>query len=120
MDGQPDDRVLFTSNSSTPVPGVWGQVKFNTTSDNTSYINYADIEYASYGIYLDGSNANITGCGITNSSGYGLRAESSGPKVDGCAIEYNERGVLASASDFTISNGSISHSNFDGLVLFVL
>src|ERR1041384_5460883 len=43
------DSLTFTSNSATPVPGIWSAIVLNQIID-TSIISYCNVRYANFGI----------------------------------------------------------------------
>jgi parallel beta-helix repeat protein len=54
--GDPSDKIIFTSNFSSPNPGDWGSIRFNTWEylglyQYNSTIKHATIEYATTGVY---------------------------------------------------------------------
>jgi hypothetical protein len=64
--------VSFTSNASTPAPGDWKGISFNSYSQSNSLLDNAIVEYA----------GNTTGAGVTYTS-------TSAPYIRNSAIRYN-------------------------------
>ena len=69
--GTANDRIRFTSDLASPAAGDWKGVKFLKSGDGDR-MEYADVEYAEYGIYCEhDSNPVILYCRITNNQ-YGV------------------------------------------------
>ena len=57
--GNPAQRITFTSNRLNPAKGDWDKITLlpgNAQYDNENKFQYCDIEYSSYGLYLDSSS----------------------------------------------------------------
>jgi parallel beta-helix repeat protein len=141
--GTSTDRILFTSNQGSPAKGDWYTIRLRT--DN-NFIDYADVEYATYGVFMtyfggnnELSNTIIQNCKydglyITNSDGnlvsdcsifsndrYGITIyESDNTHVNNCIIQYNNYfGINLNASlNSIIENSNISYTNGKGILLY--
>lgn len=75
-DGTETERIVFTSNSSTPVNGDWNRIHFNNAGPGT-ILNYCDILYAGGGnsaidVNNSGNNVLITNSTVKFSATYGV------------------------------------------------
>ncbi|UCE38212.1 MAG: PQQ-binding-like beta-propeller repeat protein [Thermoplasmata archaeon] len=52
-EGNKDNMITFTSNNTTPAPGDWDRIRFTDNADNNSSLNYCEIEYSDWGIFVD-------------------------------------------------------------------
>jgi len=90
--GNSTHRIVFTSNATTPQPGDWGGIRFKEDSSESSIINWAIVEYASRGVWVDRSSHRIENSIIRNND-YGVS-------------------VMFSAGAITISNSSIFNNTW--------
>jgi parallel beta-helix repeat protein len=142
-DGTFMNKIKFTSNQTMPAKGDWYTVRLRT---ECNLIDYAEIEYASYGvfmtffganntisnttinnckydgIYLKNSDCNtIHNCTITSNDRFGITIyESHGTKVDNNTIQYNNYfGINLNASTYTqIYDCNISYNDGKGILLY--
>jgi parallel beta-helix repeat protein len=142
-DGTGLDRITFTSSQTTPAKGDWYTLRLRT--DN-NLINNADIEYASYGVFMTFvgsdniiSNSTFKNCAfdgiyITNSDNnlisnctssyndrYGITIyESYGTRVENCTVQYNNYfGINLNASTFSeILRTNFSYNQGKGILLY--
>jgi len=68
--GTQANRITMTSNNSIPSPGDWSRIR--TFSQGRVDVRYADIEYASYGVWLDSPNNIIMSSRIISSYNGGI------------------------------------------------
>ena len=103
------DSITFTSNSGSPMPGIWESVYLN--SDIQARFNYCNFNYANYGI--DNSSGNVSfnnsvfshnniGCGASNGH--------SNISIDSCSFIYNIQAGLSSMNASVITNSSFQHN----------
>lgn len=52
------DSIFFTSNSTSPTSGIWGDIFINECTDTIEF-NYCSFKYADYGIKIIFSNINV-------------------------------------------------------------
>ncbi|UCE74753.1 MAG: right-handed parallel beta-helix repeat-containing protein, partial [Methanomassiliicoccales archaeon] len=142
-DGTPSSKIKFTSNQSSPAKGDWYTIRLRT---DYNLINYTEIEYASYGVFItffgthntvsnstfrnckfDGiyitnsDNNMISNCTITSNDRYGVTIyESYATHVDNCTIQNNNYfGINLNASTFTeIYDTNISYNDGKGILLY--
>jgi hypothetical protein len=95
--GSAAQRVVFTSGRASPAKGNWAGIEITSTATNVS-IDYAQIEYATYGLYFNGS---VAGVGTVSHS----------------LIQKNTRGiyVLAPNAAPTIASGNEVTANSYGI-----
>jgi hypothetical protein len=89
--GTDSEKILFTSNATTPQPGDWTSIVFSYNASDKSLLDHVIIEYGggsgTYGsLDIYSTNPTITNCIIRKSSGYGLDITSSSPKISCCDI----------------------------------
>jgi parallel beta-helix repeat protein len=141
--GTPLNKITFTSNQSSPTKGDWYTIRLRT---DYNLINYAEVEYASYGvfmtlfgthntvsnstfkyckfdgIYITNSDRNmISNCTSSFNDRFGITIyESYGTQVDNCTIQYNNFfGINLNASTFTeIYYTNISYNDGKGILLY--
>jgi PKD repeat protein len=105
--------ATFTSNKTTPSPGDWQGVIFNTTEASNSNLNYLNISYAMVGIYCDGSSPTIANSIITECSDNGILSVGASPTINEVEISYNGDGDFTDAGLFVISSSpTIENSSF--------
>jgi len=93
-EGDPGNRIVFTSNQGVPDNGDWGNIYFNA-ADGVNTLSYCDIMYggSSLGnIVVDGSSdVTILNCNITNSATCGIfMYNGSSPNIVNCTIQSND------------------------------
>ncbi|MEE9151255.1 MAG: right-handed parallel beta-helix repeat-containing protein [Thermoplasmata archaeon] len=143
VNGNFQNKIKFTSNQSSPAKGDWYTIRLRT-KDNL--INHAEIEYATYGIFMTFFSANNTisnvttkfckvdGIYITNSDHnqisystasfndrYGITIyQSNGTKINNCIIQNNKYfGINLNASTYSeIQNSNISYNDGKGIRLY--
>jgi parallel beta-helix repeat protein len=143
-EGTDTDHIIFTSTESSPSAGDWVGIRFEPDSDDPNCkIKYADIDYATYGVYCSSASptiehSDISNCSygirclyssptitfntLSNNSSYGIYLHSSGPKLRKNAIKNNSgtgvRAVGGSNPKFgwgsTKGNNTI-HDNYNGI-----
>ncbi|NIA12390.1 MAG: T9SS type A sorting domain-containing protein [Nitrospiraceae bacterium] len=107
-EGTEDQPISFTSNRDNPASGAWGSIQFNDSSnDNECIIKYADIQYASYGVYCDHASPTIEHNSFSN-NGYALYLYNASPSVKSNRIT-NDR-VYTNYSNAYFYNNYISNS----------
>lgn len=122
--GEVGNRITFTSNKPSPAKGDWYGIKFqNSSVDADCIVKYADIEYATYGIYayranprIEYNNVSYTTRGVycryaspkifdntISNSDYGIYLYSSSPDIKANLIEHNTRGIWANGSNYLLT-----------------
>jgi len=115
-EGTVNDSILFTSGKPSTNPGDWNGIKFEYNSDDNSIISYANIEYASNGIYCSSSTPTISNNTISNNNDKGIYCVNSSPTISNNTISNNnDNGIYCSSSSPNISNNTIRNNNDDGI-----
>lgn len=121
--GTAADKIIFTTNNSTPTAGDWDSIKFTDTSnDSKCIISYAEIKYAQYGVYGDKAAPTITYSTITYNSDGGIylsfSSASETPTISNNVITnngtYNSGTGIYSMASPTINN-NIIQNNYVGV-----
>lgn len=120
-EGTASNRITFTRSGSS---GTWYGVRFeNSSVDADCIVKYADIEYATYGIYAYRANPRIECNNITNTtrgvycryaspkifdntisnSDYGIYLYSSSPDIKTNLVEQSTRGMWANGSNYLLT-----------------
>ncbi len=109
--GRESDRIIFTSNSADPQPGDWSRIFVNATG--VAEINYCDISYSEYGIFLsDSSNNEIIGNNISHNSILGIGIYGDGAysnHVSENRIFNNDKGIHVYNPSTPITRSSSAH-----------
>jgi parallel beta-helix repeat protein len=141
--GNNQNPIIFTSNLSSPKKGDWYTIRLRTSNN---IINWAEIDYANYGIFVtyyggnnkilnttvndclvDGiyitnsDNNTVRNCNITSNNGYGMTLyDSDNTIVENCNINTNVYfGIYFNASTYTkVKNCNISNINGKGIILY--
>jgi parallel beta-helix repeat protein len=137
------NKIKFISNQTTPTKGDWYTIRLRT---DYNIIDYAEIEYATYGIFMtffgthntvsnttvkyckfDGiyitnsDNNLISNCTSSYNDRFGITIyESYRTHVDNCTIQYNNYfGINLNASTFTeIYDTNISYNDGKGILFY--
>ncbi|MEH0019208.1 MAG: right-handed parallel beta-helix repeat-containing protein [Desulfobacter sp.] len=114
------EKIAFTSNSDTPVPGNWYGIQFlNTTDDATTVMEYCDISYGGWSqgsIYIYESNPTIKNTNIQYSKDGGIFIYSGSPAIEGCTISNNgQKGIYlySSGTPEIIDNAFSENTDYD-------
>jgi len=111
-DGAPENMITFTSvkddnygnpadtnnngSINSPVKGDWGGIIFESTSENTSMLDYCRVHYPRY------SSSNYSGISILDSN----------PTISNCDIAYVDYGIwIRYSADPAITNNTITNSS---------
>ncbi|MBI5417028.1 right-handed parallel beta-helix repeat-containing protein [Candidatus Poribacteria bacterium] len=136
-EGNEDEKIVFTSNSSKPKPGDWDGIEIINSQKNS--FKYVNIEYAEQGISFSGSSGEIQYSRFENNSASGLecknnsnfsvslnefRSNKLGINIINCSsleitnnfIIYNETGInCENISSPKIINNTITKNAFAGI-----
>ncbi len=143
VNGTSTNKIKFTSNQTTPAKGDWYTIRLRT---DYNIIDYAEIDYATYGVFItffgthntvsnttinnckfDGvyitnsDNNKISNCTITSNDRFGITIyESYGTHVNNCTIQYNNFfGINLNASTHTqIFDCNISYNDGKGILFY--
>ncbi|MFH2048658.1 MAG: putative Ig domain-containing protein [bacterium] len=125
-DGTPENRIIFTSNSSDPQPGDWNGIYFTSYSYYTlpDQISHCDIMYAgggNYGIYVYSNGNSIhrifDDCVVEYSLGQGFLINENSVTIQNCKINNNVGYGVYGAASHSIINSQITN-NVGGGVYF--
>jgi hypothetical protein len=116
--GTSTDSITFTSNSTSPTPGIWGDANnggifLNGVLAGTSF-NFVNLEYATIGINDANSNAGIKNSSfINNTQGMGYII---GMSIDSCVFKFNFDGINNIAGSQI--NSCTFSNNTTGIITF--
>jgi Secretion system C-terminal sorting domain len=133
--GTPADSIIFTSDSSTPTPGIYSGVFLDVNSltckftycgfryANTGILTLADsliIQNSNFnlnntGVSISGGTALIDTCNFTNNDVNGL-VGGTGTKTTNCNFSYNGTGLKSLYNNCTVTNCEFTY-NTTGLYL---
>lgn len=111
--GTQTDSITFTSNSATPVPGIWGHQNNGGIWLSTTYsvFNFCNISYATQGINLLQLLPAIKNSTFTHNQ-YGIQSVSR-TRVDSCVFKFNDT-AIENLSDSSF-NFNIVSNNYYGI-----
>ncbi|MFH1148712.1 MAG: right-handed parallel beta-helix repeat-containing protein, partial [Pseudomonadota bacterium] len=113
--GTSSQTIVFTSSSKYPERGDWHGLFF---SGGEGVIDYAVIQYAYDGIYLQGASPVITNSTIFSNANYGIYSSGlSNARIEGNTISENNSGGIycGSASDLRIDCNTLSGNSTNGI-----
>ena len=114
--GTPADSIIFTSNSSSPVAGIWKNVYLN--GSHTSRLSYCSFSYANDGImaHITGSDTLFlkTSNWYNNDTGLDLYG---GCMVDSCNVFNNNWGMITNWYYGVIHYCNIFNNKYNGVEL---
>lgn len=113
--GTSTQEIVFTSSSKYPVPGDWHGLFF---SGGEGVIDYAVIQYAYDGVYLENASPAITNSAMSSNANFGIySSNASNARIEGNTISNNTSGGIycGSASDLRIERNTITENNSDGI-----
>ncbi|MFQ6128277.1 MAG: NosD domain-containing protein [Thermoplasmata archaeon] len=103
-----NQRIIFTSNSSSPEKGDWNGVYFYSGS-GSSIFDFVKVEYAGNGTYVENSSPTIENCTFENNT-YGIRLKASTSFLLNNTMKNNTNGFYSFASQPTlISNTAVDN-----------
>jgi hypothetical protein len=110
--GDPGNLIVFTSNQAPRSPGDWSSLKFYSSSDDTSILDYIFVGYSREGLVLDGASVNVTNSMFVNNEEKAIHAISSNSTIKDNYIERGDPGIspfgiLSAGSTLTIENNEI-------------
>ena len=119
--GLPNEKVIFTSNETTPQKGDWSGIVINSqVPELSSVITNTEIQYAVDGIIVNNTFSSINNVKILNCSRNGLNIISGSSKItriNNSNITQNDScGVYVENSTVKIINSSMSNSGIGVLV----
>jgi len=109
-------NTTFTSNSSSPSPGIWSTIQTggsNPLDEGTIIMNNCQVLYASY-FYVTNGTAYLTNTDLLNFFYYGALVESNGTlHMSGGSINTNSSWAVTNGSGIIASTNA--HSTFSGV-----
>lgn len=97
--GTSTQHIRFTSSATAPAKGSWAQIKLEN-SQNTSVLDYCDIEYASIGVWCQGSSlVTLRHLNVNNCKNWGLY-------------------LLTNSTNTTVENSSFTNTDDRGIFLY--
>ena len=113
--GTQSDSISFTSSSSTPQKGDWGQIKFLGTGQGV--LQYLSVVYANNGISSSSSGAvSLSHSKIRGISGNGVNATAGQVNISDVVIrDVNGHGISANSSTISVSRSLITQSSIWGV-----
>jgi len=129
VNGSPSDRVVFGNMGDVPVPETWTGIYFAPSATNSSMsfcdlygagrnnLLYANSEYQTCAIYINGGNAQLRNLKVYANGGYGIRAFGSAALVCDSLIYSNAWGNvrLDAASPARILNNTLASAGDMGV-----
>jgi len=118
--GNAGNPITFTSDKTNPSPGDWRGINFFDSADDASIIEYAVMEYARTGLWLNSASPTIRHNTLRNGHLYNLRLDYSTALIEDNIIENSNliSGVYARFSDATFDNNTIRNHAKDGMYLY--
>lgn len=112
-EGTSSNKIIFTSNKTTPSAGDWQYIKFADSSvDASCVVKYCEIKYAEYGIYCDNASPTISYSTISYNSNRGIYIPNGSPTISNNTISNNGyNGIDIGNGTPSISNNTISYNN---------
>ncbi len=120
--GQPDNKIIFTSSGASPRMADWYGILFMHTSTR-SVIDYCIVEYAYNGITLkNSSNVTLSNSEIHYNYYAGIRAEvKANPEISRCIISENGyAGIICELGSAPVLTENLISGNPMGLVALSL
>ena len=119
--GTSGNLITFTSNATTPAPGNWNYIKFNSgVNPSASQISYATISYAGQNasfpgaIYVNGSSPTFSNLTVSYSlkSGITVTGATATPSVTSATLTNNTLygANVVSSGGITLTNSTISNN----------
>jgi len=111
-EGTSTDSITFTSNSSTPSPGIWSVVYLNNCSGSMNFY-YCNFRYANYGLVCSVDSITVKNSNFNNNN-YGLHPSCYLSKLDSCNFRNNIiTGLLING--YAITDDCNFEMNFNGV-----
>jgi hypothetical protein len=115
--GTPAQRILFTSDASSPAPGDWKGIYFRglISRSGTTFLDYCTVEYGgnihNANLYIEIIEPIITNSTITMSSGSGIVCSGVSPMFVNNTVSHNANsGIRCEASSPTLRNSIVVFS----------
>jgi len=107
--------ITFTSNNPTPAIGNWFRILLSGINSSSSQLAYCDIQYASYGLYLDNSSPVLLTKITASNNQYGFTLDNASSPVitqstasnNGNTGMYILRGSSPTVTYSTITNNAL-------------
>jgi hypothetical protein len=106
--------ILFTSNSSSPTPGIWGHANYGGVWLNgaltASLFNHCTITYSTTGLYGGNAVQHLKNSNFLYNSQYGSKYTGS-ISTDSCVFSYNQYGIGGTTGP-SMNYCTISHNTY--------
>lgn len=115
--GKPDSVITFTSHETPPSPLDWDRIWFREST--TGVLDYAIVEYAQYGVWIQDASPTITHTRLRTNSvsqpgqqAYAIYCEGgSSPEITHNFISGNHKGIYLTGSSADYPNPTISDNS---------
>jgi flagellar hook assembly protein FlgD len=113
--------ITFTSSATSPTPGSWGCICFETVSSILSKISYATVSYSgsSHGaaIYVDGTKATFDHLTVSNSSSVGIYVNGGSTAISASTVTANSWGIVlqGTGTPSVTASTTISSNSLGGI-----
>ena len=104
--GTYDNLIIFTRNGDDV---KWGGLRFQNGSSGT--IAYCNVEYGTYGVYVNNSSPIISSCMLTKNDKGVYCIYTASPQILNCDITGNGYGVYSQSSSNPVISGSSDNKN---------
>ncbi len=104
--GTSDNHIIFTRNGDNI---KWGGLRFQNGSSGT--IAYCNIEYGTYGVYVNNSSPVISSCMLAKNDNGVYCIYTASPQISNCNITGNGHGVYSLNSSSPVISGSSDNKN---------
>ena len=98
--GTASQPIVFTANTTTPTPGYWRAVSFNSHTASTAKLVYATVSYGGYGAYSMGG-VQVVGCSpilqnltLSNNTYAGISVSGGSPAIINSSFAGNTAGLI--------------------------
>ena len=92
--GEPDNPILFTSNTTNPAADDWDKIKFHSSADDSSIMENCIVEYSIQGVQVDRCSVTIRNNIIRNIGKYGIKVcGASSPLIENNTINSRNIGI---------------------------
>ncbi|UCE95516.1 MAG: PKD domain-containing protein [Candidatus Bathyarchaeota archaeon] len=105
-------KILFTSSNPSPTPGSWESIRFSMGRSVTSHVEHATLEYANYGIRIEGPGEVILKHNLARNCNYGIIVDMSPLNGENLTI-HNNTAMNNTAAGFAFYSRSTYASVFN-------
>jgi parallel beta-helix repeat protein len=115
--GTSQDPITFTSNSSSPFPGIWDKISFKSQAAENSIMRFCKIEYAAQGISISAPYLKIENNILMGIEKYGIKVQGgSNAYLANNTITTQNIGIrVAESSEPVLRNNTLEDNDFYGV-----